>query len=60
MARDGLKTFMQAGAFFFVAGSVSALFQPRGSGEFVASVCSSGIGLVLIVMALIAARAIKI
>ncbi|TVR24492.1 MAG: hypothetical protein EA396_00770 [Anaerolineaceae bacterium] len=49
MIRESLKGFLQIGFFIMVAGLCSALLVPRDSGEFVISVCSSVIGLTLVV-----------
>lgn len=56
MVRDGFKAFIQAGAFFFIGGAALALLQPRDSGEFVVSICSSGIGLALVILGVILVR----
>jgi len=44
-----LRGFFRIGVFVGVCGLVMAFFQPRGSSEFVLSVCSALIGGVLIV-----------
>jgi hypothetical protein len=49
MARDSLRGFLQLGFFITFAGFCGALYAPSDSGEFVVSVCSSAIGLTLIV-----------
>jgi hypothetical protein len=59
MTRDGLRGFLQLGFFIFAAGLCSALAQPRESGEFVISVCSSAIGVVLIFGAVVLWRLMK-
>lgn len=48
MARDSLRGFFQLGFFIGVGGLCSAYYAEPDSGEFVISICSSVIGLVLI------------
>lgn len=48
MARDSLRGFLQLGFFITVAGLCAAVYAPNESGEYVISLCSSGIGLALI------------
>ncbi len=59
MNHDALRGFLQIGCFIFAVGLCSALAQPRESGEFVISICSSGIGLLLIVGAALVMRLTK-
>ena len=59
MNRDALRGFLQIGCFIFAMGLCSALAQPRESGEFVVSICSSGIGLLLIAGAVLVMRLTK-
>jgi hypothetical protein len=59
MTRDALRGFLQIGIFVFAAGICSALAQPRESGEFVISICSSVIGLVFIVGIIVISRLMK-
>lgn len=49
MARDSLRGFLQLGFFVAAAGLCGAWFSPRESGEFVASICSAAVGIILIV-----------
>lgn len=46
---ESLKGFLRIGVFVGGGGIVLALFQPRGSPEFVLSVCSGIIGLLIVV-----------
>jgi uncharacterized membrane protein len=59
MTHDALRGFLQLGFFIFAAGLCSAVLQPRESGEFVISICSSSIGLILIVGSVILWRFMK-
>ena len=59
MNRDALRGFLQIGCFIFAAGLCSAVAQPRESGEFVISICSSGTGLLLILGAVLVMRLTK-
>lgn len=59
MARESLRGFLQLGFFLLVAGGITAVLLPPDSGEFVLSVCSSGIGLALVVGAILAYRLLQ-
>ena len=59
MGREALRGFLQIGIFIAGAGFCSATVQPRDRGEFVVSVCSMAIGIVLIIGVVIALRLIK-
>jgi hypothetical protein len=48
MAREALRGFLQVGFFIAVTGACSALLLPPESGEFVLSVCASGVGIALV------------
>ncbi len=56
MNNDALRGFFQIGCFIFAAGLCSALVQPGDSGEFVVSICSSALGLLLIIGAVLVMR----
>ena len=57
MGRDGaLQGFFRIGVFIASCGLVMAFLQPRDSGEFVISVCSSLIGLVMMGMVALIVR----
>lgn len=56
MSRDLIRGFLQIGIFVGVGGFLSAYFQPRDSGEFVVSVCSGMIGLILIIGVVLVSR----
>lgn len=49
MARESLQGFLQIGFFLAFGGICSALAVPKDSGEFVVSLCSSFIGLIMII-----------
>ncbi|PJF23143.1 MAG: hypothetical protein CUN56_02460 [Phototrophicales bacterium] len=49
MARESLRGFLQIAFFLVLAGICSALAVPKDSPEFVVSVCSSVIGILLLV-----------
>jgi hypothetical protein len=51
-----LKGFLRIGIFIGVTGFVLALMQPRDSDEFVVSVCSGMIGLIIITGVIIVLR----
>lgn len=59
MREHFLRGFLQIGFFILVMGVLLALLSPRDSGEFVVSVCSSGIGLALVVGSVLVARLFK-
>lgn len=59
MPPDVLRGFLQIGMFVLVGGLVSAWLQPRDSGEFVISLCSSAVGLALVLGVLLAHRLMK-
>lgn len=59
MNREALEGFLRIGVFIAGAGICSALMLPRDSGEFVVSVCSSMIGLLLIAGVVVAFRMAK-
>jgi hypothetical protein len=56
MQRDALRGFLQIGVFIGVTGFLLALFQPRSSGEFVASICSGVIGMAIVLGVIIVYR----
>ena len=51
MSGDGLKLFARAGMFIVVLSSLLLFWVPRDSAEFVVSVLSLVIGLVLVLLA---------
>jgi hypothetical protein len=51
-----LKGFLRIGIFIGGTGFVLALMQPRDSDEFVVSVCSGMIGLVMVIGVIVALR----
>lgn len=51
MRRDALKGLLQIGFFLTGLSFCSLIFQPPGSGEFVVSACSMGIGLTVLLLA---------
>jgi len=53
MFGDGLKLFLRAGVFLVALSLLLVLLVPRGSAEFVVSVLSLLIGLVLVTLALL-------
>jgi hypothetical protein len=59
MARDALRGFLQLGFFIAAAGLCAVIAAPRDSGEFVISVCSTIIGLLLIVGVVVLWRLMK-
>lgn len=59
MNRDALRAFLQIGFFILIGGLFSAVLQPGDSGEFVISICASGIGLLLIVGAVLVWRLMR-
>ena len=54
MSGDGLKLFARAGMFITVLSLLLLVWVPRDSAEFVVSVLSLLIGLVLVVLAFLA------
>jgi hypothetical protein len=59
MAREALRGFLQLGVFITLTGLCSAWLLPKDTGEFGISLCASGIGLVLVIAALVAWRLLK-
>lgn len=59
MNRSILQGFLQIGVFVGGGGFLLALAHPPDTPEFVASVCSGGIGLVLIVGAIVVSRILR-
>lgn len=53
MRREGLRGLLQFGFFITGLSACSLLFQPRDSGEFVLSVCSLGMGLLILLVAVL-------
>lgn len=53
MKRDGLRGLLQIGFFITGLSACSILFQPRHSGEFVLSFCSLGMGLLILLLAIV-------
>jgi len=53
MSGDDLKLFLRAGVFLVALSLVLILLVPRGSAEFVVSVLSLLIGLVLVTLSLL-------
>lgn len=53
MKRDALKGLLQMGFFLTGLSLCSILYQPRDSAEFVVSFCSLGLGLLILLMAII-------
>lgn len=51
MKREGLRGLLQIGFFLTGLSACSLLFQPRDSGEFVLSVISLGMGLLVLLIA---------
>jgi hypothetical protein len=51
-----LRGFLQIGIFVGGCGFLLALFQPRNSPEFVVSLCSGAIGLVLVAGVVLVSR----
>ena len=59
MGRDALKGFARIGFFVGGCGLVLSLVEPRNSPEFVVSLCSTAIGLVLVAGVIIFSRWVK-
>lgn len=59
MARESLRGFLQLGFFIMVTGLCSALMLPPDSGEFVISVCASGMGGALVAGSIIVWRLMR-
>lgn len=59
MARESLRGFLQLGFFIMVTGLCSAWLLPSDSGEFVISVCASGMGLALVAGAVVVWRLMR-
>jgi hypothetical protein len=56
MAPEGLRLFLRAGVFIALTALVLLFLVPPDSAEFVVSVCSLGIGLVLVGLVILANR----
>ena len=59
MGRDALKGFARIGFFVGGCGLVLSVVEPRNSPEFVVSLCSTAIGLVLVAGVIIVSRLVK-
>lgn len=59
MARESLKGFIQIGVFIALGGGCSALAAPRDSGEFVVSICSTAVGLLILLGSVAAFRLLR-
>lgn len=53
MKRDSLKALLQIGFFMTGLSICSILYLPRDSAEFVVSFCSLGIGLLVLLFAVV-------
>ncbi len=53
MKRDSLKALLQIGFFMIGLSICSILYQPRDSAEFIVSFCSLGIGLFILLFAVV-------
>lgn len=51
MNRNALQSLLAMGIFVGAGGLLLAFFQPQDSPEFIVSLCSAGLGLVMIALA---------
>ena len=53
MRREAVRGLLQIGIMITLLSGCSAVLPPRDSGEFVISVCSTGVGILLLVLILV-------